>query len=449
MNNKYNDIFEELVKSYYNGNFEETLTRIIVCHEKSPQETFTIIASLCGVNIKYDNNYVYNLKKAITQYTVNKRVVEKLHDCSVSCVKDKNEKFSCQASCPFDAILYSDKEKSTYIDKDLCLNCGLCVDSCKNGVILDKVEFIPIVDLIKNNKTVVAIVAPAIIGQFGNNVSMDMLRAAFKKLGFTDMIEVAFAADILTIKEAMEFDKHIHGPNDLMITSCCCPIWVGMMRKVYKSLIPDLSPSVSPMIAAARIIKKLDKNAKVVFVGPCIAKKAEAKERDLIGDIDFVLTFQEVEEIFKSLDIIPTELEGIPSIEYTSTCGRLYARSGGVSRAVHNTISELCPDKSKDFKPIKASGIKECRQLLDKALNGDLDANFLEGMGCVGGCVGGPKAIIPIVEGTSYADNYASESPIKVPVHNKIIDDVLEKLDIMSVKDFQDSEKMKIFEREF
>ena len=65
MNNKYNDLFDELVKSYYEGNFDETLTRIMVCHEKSPQETFAIISSLCGVNIKFDNNYVYNLKKAI------------------------------------------------------------------------------------------------------------------------------------------------------------------------------------------------------------------------------------------------------------------------------------------------------------------------------------------------------------------------------------------------
>ena len=202
------------------------------------------------------------------------------------------------------------QEKSTYIDTDRCLSCGLCVDSCKNGLILDKVEFLPIVDLIKNNKTVIAAVAPAISGQFGDNVTMDKLREAFIKIGFTDMIEVAFAADVLTIKEAVEFDKHVHGPNDLMITSCCCPIWIGMLKKVYKELVPNLSPSVSPMIAAARIIKKLNKDAKVVFIGPCIAKKAEAKDKDLIGDIDFVLTFHELDEIFKALNIEPEKLRG-------------------------------------------------------------------------------------------------------------------------------------------
>ena len=449
MNNKYNDLFDELVKSYYEGNFDETLTRIMVCHEKSPQETFAIISSLCGVNIKFDNNYVYNLKKAITEYTINKRLIEKLKDCSASCTKDKNGKFDCQASCPFDAILYNEQEKSTYIDTDRCLSCGLCVDSCKNGLFLDKVEFLPIVDLIKNNKTVIAAVAPAISGQFGDNVTMDKLRAAFMKIGFTDMIEVAFAADVLTIKEAVEFDKHVHGPNDLMITSCCCPMWIGMLKKVYNELIPDLSPSVSPMIAAARIIKKLNKDAKVVFIGPCIAKKAEAKDKDLIGEVDFVLTFQELYEIFKTLNIDPGKLEGIPSLEYASRGGRLYARSGGVSIAVSETIEELYPDKYKFFKAIKASGVKECKELLGDALKGNIDANFIEGMGCVGGCVGGPKAIIPPEQGKISAEDFAYASPIKVPVHSNIIDNVLEKLDINSIDDFHDSEKISIFERKF
>ena len=447
MNNKYNDLFDELVKSYYEGNFDETLTRIMVCHEKSPQETFAIISSLCGVDIKFDNNYIYNLKKAITEYTVHTRLIEKIKGCHESCSKDENDKFSCQASCPFDAILYDKKEKSTYIDSERCLNCGLCVDSCKQGLFLDKVYFLPVADLIKNNKTVIAAVAPAISGQFGDNVTMDQLREAFIKIGFTDMIEVAFAADVLTIKEAVEFDKHIHGPNDLMITSCCCPLWIGMLRKVYKELIPDLSPSVSPMVAAARIVKKLNKDAKVIFIGPCIAKKAEAKDKDLNDAVDFVLTFQELYEIFKALNIDPGKLEGVPSIEYASRGGRLYARSGGVSIAVSETIEELYPNKFKYFKATKASGIKECKELLENALKDNVNANFLEGMGCVGGCVGGPKAIIPPEQGKIAADDFAYASPIKVPVHSSILDNVLEKLDIHSIDDFKDDKKMSIFER--
>lgn len=449
MNNKYNDMFDLLVQSYYYGNFDETLTRIMETHEKSPQETFNIISSLCGSNIKYDNNYIYNLKKAITNYSVNKKVVEKLKECDRNCSKDKNNKFKCQVACPFDAIEYDLGKKSTYINSDRCLDCGLCVDACKSGSILDKIEFLPIIDLIKNNETVIAAVAPSISGQFGPDVTLDQLRAAFIGIGFKDMVEVAFAADMLTIKESVEFNKHVNGPNDLMITSCCCPMWVGMLKKVYKELIPDLSPSVSPMIAAGRVIKELNSDAKVVFIGPCIAKKAEIKDKDIAGAIDFVLTFQEVDSIFRSLSIEPKKLKGIPSIEYASRGGRLYARTGGVSIAIAETIEELYPSKFEHLRPVKAEGVKQCKEVLESAIKGTLDANFIEGMGCLGGCVGGPKTLIPASQGRIAVDSIAYDSSIKVPLHSEILDELLEKLDINLLSDFEDSSKISILERDF
>lgn len=449
MHNKYNDLFDTLVKSYYNGNFEETLSTIMVCHEISPQETFKIITSLCGVSLEFDNNYIYNIKKAITNYSVNKRLIEKLDSCSLSCKKEGEEKCKCQLSCPFDAIMYDNGNKTTYINYDLCVGCGLCVDSCKEGKILDKVDFLPILDLVKNNKTVIAAVAPAIIGQFGEKVTLDQLRAAFIKIGFSDMVEVAFAADMITIKEAVEFNNHVNSPKDLMITSCCCPMWVGMLKKVYKELVPNLSPSVSPMIGTGRVIKKLNPDAKVVFIGPCIAKKAEAKEKDLLGDIDFVLTFQELDNIFKAFDVNPEELEGIPTKDYASRGGRLYARTGGVSIAVGEAVEELYPHKAKLFKAIKAEGVRECKDILNKALTGEIEANFIEGMGCVGGCVGGPKAIIPKEQGKVSVDNLAYDSPIKIATHSSTMDSVLEKLNITSLKDFEDHNKTKVFHRNF
>ncbi|WP_143315259.1 [Fe-Fe] hydrogenase large subunit C-terminal domain-containing protein [Clostridium sp. HBUAS56017] len=449
MNNKHVELFDTLVKSYYEGTFDETLTRIMVCHEISPQETFKIVSSLCGVDIEFDNNYVYNLKKAITHYSVSKNLIQKLDSCNLNCSKGEDDKFSCQRSCPFDAIYYDKDKKATIIDSDLCTSCGVCIDSCDHGRILDSVEFIPIMNLLKENETVIAAVAPAIMGQFGEDVTIDQLRSALIKIGFSDMIEVAFTADMLTVKEAIEFDKHIHGPNDLMITSCCCPMWVGMLRKVYGELVKDLSPSVSPMIAAGRVIKKLNKDAKVVFIGPCIAKKAEAKEKDLLGDIDFVLTFQELNEIFKALEIKPSKLKGIPTKEYASKGGRLYARTGGVSIAVSEVIEELYPEKHKYFKAVQANGIKDCKELLNNALEGKIDANFLEGMGCPGGCVGGPKKIVSPVEGKRAVDEYALASPIKVALHSESMDEVLGKLGINSIKDFEDKDKVSIFEREF
>lgn len=449
MNNKYLDLFDRLVKSYYDNTFEETLNRIMVCHEVSPQETFKIITSLCGTDIEFDNNYVYNIKKSITHYTVNKQIVNKLNCCNSECTAKNNKKFNCQLACPFNAIYYNDDEKTTMINRDLCINCGLCIAACKHGRILDKVEFIPILDLIKNNKTVIAIVAPAIIGQFGENVTMEMIRTSLISIGFSDMIEVAFAADVLSIKEAVEFNKHVNSTKDLMITSCCCHMWVGMLRKVYKDLVKDLSPSVSPMIAAGKIIKALDKDAKVVFIGPCIAKKAEAKEKDLEGIIDFVLTFQELKEIFKALEIDPSSLKGIPTKEYASLGGRSYARTGGVSLAVSDCIKELYPEKFKYFKAIQADGIKDCKELLNKALKKEIDATFIEGMGCKGGCVGGPKKIISPEEGKKAVDEFAQNSVIKVPVHSNTMDEVLKRLKINSLKDFEDKKKIEMFEREF
>ncbi|MGL4774628.1 MAG: [Fe-Fe] hydrogenase large subunit C-terminal domain-containing protein [Clostridium sp.] len=449
MHNKYNDLFDSLIKSYYDGNFEETLLHIMDGHDTSPQETFAILCSLCGVSIPFDNNYLYNLKKAITHYSVNKKIVEKIDACSTNCSKDADDKYACQATCPFNAIYFDNATQSTSIDNELCLHCGLCIDVCKSGRILDKVEFIPIIDLIKNNTVVIAAVAPAIAKQFGENISMDQLRAAFIKLGFTDMVEVAFAADILTIKEAVEFNKHVNKPDDLMITSCCCPMWVGMLKKVYGELVPDLSPSVSPMIAAGRIIKKMNPEAKVVFIGPCIAKKAEAKDKDIAGAIDFVLTFQEVDEIFKALEIKPTKLKGIPTKDYASRGGRLYARSGGVSIAVSEAIEELYPEKYKIFSSVKAEGIKECKEILASALKGEVKANFIEGMGCVGGCVGGPKVLIPKEDGKIAVDEFAYDSPIKIATHSEELDRILQTLDITTLKDFEDEDKIDILHRNF
>ena len=122
MNNKYVELFDILIKSYYNGNFDETLNKIITCHEKSPQETFAIITSLCGVDIKFDNNYVYNLKKAITEYNVNKKIVEKLECSNSNCKPDKNNTYSCQRACPFHAIIYDNENKTTAINEDMCID---------------------------------------------------------------------------------------------------------------------------------------------------------------------------------------------------------------------------------------------------------------------------------------------------------------------------------------
>ena len=449
MDKKYKEIFEELVSSYYNDSFEAKIDDLIYTKFKNEKEAKQVIATLCGVeHLENNKKFIYNLKKAITNSEVKKNLFTKLENCDEPCTKDGDSPH-CMRVCPFDAILVNPINNAKFIDYDACLACGECLKVCNNGRYVETVEFIPIYEMIKKGQKVIAIVAPAISGQFGENVTLDMLREAFIKIGFTDMMEVAFSADMLSIKEAVEFNKHINSSEDFLITSCCCPMWVGMLKKVYSNLVKDVSPSVSPMIALGRVLKKLDPDVKVVFVGPCLAKKAEAKEKDLCSAIDYVLTFEELKSIFTGLDIRPEELKGIPSIEYSSRGGRLYARAGGVSEAIGEIIEELYPDKYQFFNSVHASGVPSCKELLSKLQNKEISATFIEGMGCVGGCVGGPKRIIDTEKGKVSVNKTAYESPVKIATHSHIMDEILERIGITSLEDFEDPSKIEIFEREF
>ena len=448
MNRIYNEIFKDLIKSYYEDNFENKVQELLSTDNIDKNELSSIISSLCGVGVDFSKNYIVDLKKAILSYEANHKIVNKVKCCTMNCT-DKPGKTKCQASCPFDAILLDNKSNTTYIDNNKCTDCGFCVDACPNGALMDKVEFIPLVSLLKGNKKVIVAVAPAITGQFGENVNVNNLRTAFKKIGFTDMVEVAFFADMLTLKEAIEFDELIKTKDDLMITSCCCPMWVGMVKRVYHNLIKYVSPSISPMIASGRILKEINPDCKVVFIGPCIAKKGEAKEKDLLGDIDYVLTFAELKDIFDTLDIDPEKLEEDVSTEYASRGGRLYARTGGVSIAIGEIIEKLFPEKHHLLNAIQGNGVKECKELLTKAQNGEVNANFIEGMGCVGGCVGGPKALIDANLGRHRVNVFAESSKIKIPIDSDCMNEILSRIGINTAEDFKDKNKTKIFNREF
>lgn len=449
MKDKYAGVYERLINSYYNNIFEETIDYILNNEFENINQGKEILATLCGVEIKNFNDetsFTYNIVEAITQNKVREKIVQKLSSCNKDC-ENIDGKSICQSICPFNAIIKDSNSEEKCIDYTLCTECGRCIEVCPKYNYVGTSDFLPLAELLKSNHEVIAIVAPAIAGQFGEDVSLDQLREAFILLGFKDMIEVALGADVLSIKEAIEFNNHVHNTGDFMITSCCCPVWINLLKKVYNKLMPEVSPSVSPMIAMGRIIKSMNNNAKVVFIGPCLAKKSEARDKDLAGAIDYVLTFEEVKSIFESLKLSPKELNGVPSIDYASTGGRLYARSGGVTEAVWDIVDELFLEKRELFSSIHVDGVRNCQALLKDLENGNVKASFIEGMGCAGGCVGGPKVIIKSELGKKAVDKEAYSSAIKIPVHSKILMNILNNLGIEDLEKFKDQCAM--FEREF
>lgn len=273
-----------------------------------------------------------------------------------------------------------------------------------------------------------AMIAPAFLGQFPG-VTSGQLRSALKSVGFDGMVEVALFADILTLKEAFEFDKNIRNESDFQLTSCCCPMWIGMIRKLYSTLMPHIPPSVSPMAACGRIIKKLHSGAVTVFVGPCIAKKAEAKEADIAPDVDYVLTFLEAAEIFNSLGIEPAMLP-IQDKDHSSRLGRIYAYSGGVSEAVASTVHKIFPNRRIQIRTRAVDGVQACRQMMNGLSEGKQKANFFEGMGCVGGCVGGPRAVMPAAAGRIHVEQYGNAAYYDTPIDNPYVIELLHRLGI-------------------
>lgn len=357
-----------------------------------------------------------------------------------------NDTPACEASCLFSAVK-RDESGKLVIDTEHCVGCLNCVDACKSKALADRKDILPVLEQLKLHKApIYAMIAPAFNGQFSMDVTAGKLRTAFKKLGFDGMVEVALFADILTLKEALEFDKSINDDKDFVLTSCCCPIWVAMIKNIYNDLIPHMPPSVSPMVACGRSIKHIRPDAITVFIGPCIAKKAEAREPDIRDAVDFVLTFQEIDDLFKLANINPADMPE-DERDHSSTAGRIYARTGGVSRAVQTTLDRLSPNRRIPLRSTQANGAKECKQLLKEISEGKINANFIEGMGCVGGCVGGPKAIIPRDEGTVHVDEYGSSATFKTPIDNPHVIHLLNELGFETVSDLL--ERDNIFIRRF
>lgn len=348
---------------------------------------------------------------------------------------------ACQNSCIFDAFEW--KEDGTMqINPSLCAGCEACIQACEDGRLTASRDAIVTMKAVRETEgPVYMMIAPAFLGQFGEEVTPGKLRTAFKALGFTGMVEVALFADVLTLKEALEFDRNVKHQGDYQLTSCCCPVWIAMIRKIYHELMPHVPGAVSPMIACGRMIKRLHPDAVTVFAGPCLAKKKEAREPDISDAVDYVLTFQEVKDIFDAADIHPEELMEEEK-EHASTAGRLYARTGGVSLAVAEMVEQLRPDKTITVHAEQAAGTKACMEMIQRIQNGKTDANFFEGMGCVGGCVGGPRAVLDMEEGTRNVNRHGEEAAFRTPLENPYVLKLFEELGFETIEEFLEDDTL-------
>ena len=445
-------IFSEIVKRYWDGSLKNASDLNILTDEIRKKYGFqdteipfvkNHIRVAMGLDPKGNEMFSDELDIIKSSLKISPPVVVKIQGPCDHCTDDHCECRECTGVEKYETNMYK-RNIEPVIVNNKCLSCGYCVSQCDFGALADKIEFIPLIDLLKNERVpVYATVAPAIVGQFGDDVSMGKLRIALKLLGFKDMIEVALFADILTIKEALEFNHLVKNEQDFFLTSCCCPVWFNMVKKSYPEIYRHMSPSVSPMIASGRILKRLYTDAKVVFIAPCIAKKAEIKEPDLTGSIDYVLNFRELLEIFKALEI---NLENLQSDDkdQASFGGRVYARTGGVSFSVKTVVNRLEPTRVIKLKAKRVSGVKECKTVLDDMCSrGKVDANFIEGMGCKGGCTGGPRTNIDVEKATRLVNNFGEDSFILTPFDNLNVMKILEQFGIHTMEEILLNEEMK------
>ena len=316
-----------------------------------------------------------------------------------------NRKRPCQNACKIHAISINEENAAT-IDNEKCTSCGACVYQCPFGAISDKSYILNVIDMLKKscegkNYKMYAIVAPSISSQF-NYAKLGQVITGLKKLGFFTVVEAALGADMVAQAESKElYEKGF-------LTSSCCPAFVSYIKSNFPDLVQYISHNLSPMATIAKYIKETDKTAKTVFIGPCTAKKAEIQLDTVKPYIDSVMTFEELQALFDSRDIDITTLEE-SILDNASYFGRIFARSGGLSDAVAQGLIEQGLTDFK-LKACACDGIEACRTALLKKSKNVLDANFIEGMACVGGCIGGAGCLTHGEKNKDEVDKYGKEA---------------------------------------
>ena len=317
----------------------------------------------------------------------------------------------CKFACPVDAITYNEQGISV-IDEKKCIRCGLCIHKCPFGAIGSKTFIVDVIEALKSDKKVYAMVAPATEGQFGPDITMGSWKEALKKVGFEDMIEVGLGGDLTTQSEAEEWlEAYKAGEKK---TTSCCPGFVNLIRKHFPEFADMISTTVSPMCMISRLLKAKDPDCYTVFIGPCISKKSEVKDQKIEGNADAVLTYSEIRAIMRAKDV---QLEPAANdYQESSVFGKRYGNSGGVTDSVLEYMKET--NQECDATVCKANGAAECKKALLMLKAGKLSDDFIEGMACVGGCVGGPSSYEDQMKAKKNRDKLISEADDRTIINN-------------------------------
>lgn len=292
----------------------------------------------------------------------------------------------CKKVCPVGAISY-DEGGVCMIDENKCIHCGHCIHNCPFGAIGSKIYAVDVIRAIRERKRVIAMCAPATEGQFGAEIGMAAIRAALKKLGFAEMVEVGLGGDMTAACEAAEWiEARKEGRK---MTTSCCPAFITMLRRHFPKIYEDnKSATVSPMVAVSRYLKYLDPDCVTVFIGPCIAKKGETLNEFIADRPDYALTYGEIVAMLDSrgVEIVPVEED----YQEASLFGKRFAASGGVAGAVMEAMEEM-GENTEGIRLMTCAGGEECKKAMMLLKAGKLEADFVEGMICPGGCMGGPS----------------------------------------------------------
>lgn len=438
----YFDILSEVAKAAFAGNLDQKVNEIPQIISPGPKAIYRDSVEAERNIVRQRLIYMINKDKKIQNiinvisdacdqcpmggYTVTNSCRGCLgHACSLACPKgaitidenhrahiDKTKCINCGACakvCPYGSIynfrrpcqkacftgaITMDSNLAAKIDYNKCISCGACLQKCPFGAIVDRLQIVDVIEELKQRlndrasgkkeKPFFCVLAPSIAAQAAPN-TIEQTVEGLLQLGFTNVTEAALGADIVAWNEAQELvEKKI-------LTSSCCPAFVEFILKTHPELKQFVSHNSSPMMEIAKQIRKQNPDATICFFGPCTAKKKEASNPENKGIVDYVLTFAELRALFNAKNIDLDKLQGKP-LDDATQYGRGFATCGGLSEAVKQVLKEL---NKEDFKlcPISCNGMPDCVKALNKLASGDKTYNFIEGMVCEGGCVGGPMSL--------------------------------------------------------